>query len=165
MPKTSRDKVADTSPPTADSALSCPSFPYSRLDGLAAWLGSMSLAILLLGNVHRSTWDLEDTLDWLAVTLILSSLITSVVAVMATKVLLFSLGYRQAPRGQDMTWIPLMLVGVAAMEFVLGALFWASCVPLPSSYNSIDVQTIVLVPSMIAIAGWTGQYLGVLKDH
>ncbi|KAH7459840.1 hypothetical protein FOMA001_g19818 [Fusarium oxysporum f. sp. matthiolae] len=50
----------------------------------------------------------------------LSSLITSVVAVVATKVLLFSLVYGQAPRGQDMTWIPLMLVGVAAVEFVLG---------------------------------------------
>ncbi|KAI7768431.1 hypothetical protein LZL87_014400 [Fusarium oxysporum] len=155
----------ETNSPTTDSALNSPSFPYSRLDELAAWLGSMSLAILLLGNIHRSTWDLEDTLDWLAVTLMLSSLITSVVAVVATKVLLFSLGYGQASSGQDMIWIPLMMVGVAAMEFVLGILFWASCVPLPSVYNTIEVQTIVFVPSMIAIAGWTGQYLGLLKSR
>ncbi|EXL39965.1 hypothetical protein FOCG_17415 [Fusarium oxysporum f. sp. radicis-lycopersici 26381] len=155
----------ETNSPTTDSALKSPALPYSRLDELAAWLGSMSLAILLLGNIHRSSWDLEDTLDWLAVTLMLSSLITSVVAVVATKVLLFSLVYGQAPRGQDMTWIPLMLVGVAAMEFVLGILFWASCVPLPSAYNTIDVQTIVFVPSIFVIAGWTGKYLGVLKSH
>jgi hypothetical protein len=44
----------------------------------------MSLAILLLGNIHRSSWDPENALDRRNVTLLISALVTSVVAVATT---------------------------------------------------------------------------------
>lgn len=88
--------------------------------------------------------------------LMTSSTITAVVAVMTATMLRFKFEGHQNPTRMDLaiSWIPLILVDTAIVEFLIGIVLWyAAKYPVASS-ALISLQLCVMLLGTIAMAIW-----------
>ncbi|KAK8087779.1 hypothetical protein PG997_002740 [Apiospora hydei] len=127
---------------------------YQIFNIIATLLGGLSLAVLKFDEFH-SEQEYSHLVDASA-GLMTNSAITAVVAVMTATMLLFKFEGHVDPTWMDLaiSWVPLILVDIAILEFLVGMVLWYATKHSTASTAIISLQLGILLVGTIAMALW-----------
>ncbi|KAK8055000.1 hypothetical protein PG993_000227 [Apiospora rasikravindrae] len=127
---------------------------YQTFNLIFTLLSGLSLSVLTFDEFHNEQKH-SDLVDASA-GLMTSSAITAVVAVMTVTMLLFKFEGHVDPAWMDLaiSWIPLILVDTAILEFLVGMVLWYTAKYSTTSTAIISLQLGILLVGTMLMAVW-----------